>query len=327
MARYRLIRQLIQFIISLFVALTLTFNGPVFAQYCPDKNLQYWQAFPPGGESDLSARHQQLLIKKKCPNIETIIQYKAGAGGALMWTQMNSLPGDGLNVVGINFPHIVFQPIEGSVQYKTNDITPVFWFHFTPDILVVPDTSPYKNFADFIAAARKNPGKLSMGGSGLNSANHAAHERLDVSFGLSTIYVPFKGTGDMTTSLLGSQVDSAMTYAPFAINNKGRVRALAVGMEKRHPLMPEVPTFKELGINWVDGAFRGIGVPKSTPPEQIKKLSQLWMQINTDPEMRELAARNGFELINIGADQMDSFMKERVQLYTQGAALMGLGKK
>ena len=67
MARYRLIRQLIQFIISLFVALTLTFNGPVFAQYCPDKNLQYWQAFPPGGESDLSARHQQLLIKRNAP--------------------------------------------------------------------------------------------------------------------------------------------------------------------------------------------------------------------------------------------------------------------
>jgi tripartite-type tricarboxylate transporter receptor subunit TctC len=327
MVRYRLTRQLIQFIISLFVALTLSFTGQAFAQYCPDKNLQYWQAFPPGGESDLSARHQQLLIKKKCPNIETIIQYKAGAGGALMWTQMNSLPGDGLNVVGINLPHIVFQPIEGSVQYKTNDITPVFWFHFTPDILVVPDTSPYKNFADFIAAAKKNPGKLSMGGSGLNSANHAAHERLDVSFGISTIYIPFKGTGDMTTSLLGSQVDSAMTYTPFAINNKGRVRALAVGMEKRHPLMPEVPTFRELGINWVDGSFRGIGVPKSTPSEQIKKLSQLWMQINTDPEMRELAAKNGFELVNIGTDQMDSFMKERVQLYTQGAALLGLGKK
>ena len=92
--------------------------------------------------------------------------------------------------------------------------------------------------------------------------------------------------------------------------------------------MPDVPTFKELGItNWVDGSYRGIGVPKSTPVDQIKKLSQLWAQINTDPEMRELAAKNGFELINIGTDQMDAFMKERIQLYTQGASLLGLGKK
>ena len=111
------------------------------ATACPEKNLLYWQAFPPGGESDLSARHQQIVLKKRCPAIDTIIQYKAGAGGGLMWGQMNQLPGDGLNIVGVNLPHIVFQPIEGQVQYKTQDVTPVFWFHFTPDILAVPEQS------------------------------------------------------------------------------------------------------------------------------------------------------------------------------------------
>ena len=299
----------------------------VMAQACPDKNLSYWQAFPPGGESDLSARHQQVVLKKKCAAIEAIIQYKAGAGGALMWSQMNSLPGDGLNVVGINLPHIVFQPIEGQVQYKTPDITPVFWFHYTPDILVVPEQSAIKNFADFIKAAKAEPGKLSLGGSGLNSANHAAHERLNAAFGVKTIYVPFKGTGDMATSVMGAQVDGAMTYTPFAINNKARIRPLAVAMEQRHPLMPEVPTFKELGVDWVDGAYRGIGVPKSTPPEARKKISDLWAALNNDPEMKELAARNGFELVNVGADQMDAFMKEKTRLYTEGAQRMGLGKK
>src|SRR4051812_24657477 len=211
-----------------------------FAQQvqCPEKNVNYWQAFPPGGESDLSARHQQVVLRKKCPAIETIIQYKAGAGGALMWTQMNQLAADGANVVGINLPHIVFQPIEGLVQYKTQDVTPVFWFHYTPDVLVVPEQSPIKNFADFVKAAKANPGKLSLGGSGLNSANHAAHERLDKAFDVKTIYVPFKGTGDMATSVMGAQVDGAITYVPFAIGNKARIRALAVAMENRHPLMP-----------------------------------------------------------------------------------------
>ena len=297
------------------------------AQPCLEKNLQYWQAFPPGGESDLSARHQQAVLRKKCAAIETIVQYKAGAGGALMWSQMNNLPGDGFNVVGINLPHIVFQPIEGQVQYKTADITPVFWFHYTPDTLVVPTSSGIKNFAEFIEAAKKDPGKLSLGGSGLNSANHAAHERLNAAFGIKTIYVPFKGTGDMTTSVLGGQVDGAMTYVPFVVANKTRVRPLAVAMDKRHPLIPDVPTFKELGVNWVDGAYRGIGVPKSTPPEQRKRLSDLWMALNNDPEMKDLAAKNGFELVNVGLEQMDAFMKERTQLYTEGAARLGLGKK
>ena len=294
---------------------------------CPDKNLLYWQAFPPGGESDLSARHQQMVLKKKCPAIETIIQYKAGAGGALMWSQMNQLAADGLNVVGVNLPHIVFQPIEGLVQYKTEDITPVFWFHYTPDILVVPVQSPIKTFADFIKAAKAEPGKFSLGGSGQNSANHAAHERLDAAFGVKTIYVPFKGTGDMATSVMGAQVDGAITYTAFAINNKTRIRPLAVAMEKRHPLMPDVPTFKELGVDWVDGAYRGIGVPKNTPPEVRKKLSDLWAALNNDPEMKELAAKNGFELVNVGTDQMDAFMKDKVRLYTEGAQRLGLGKK
>ena len=297
------------------------------AQVCPDKNMQYFQAFPPGGESDLSARHQQAVLKKKCAAIETVVQYKAGAGGALMWGQMNQLPGDGNNVVGINLPHIVFQPLEGQVQYKTSDITPVFWFHYTPDILVVPAQSSIKTFADFLKAAQASPGKMSLGGSGLNSANHAAHERLNAAFKVQTIYVPFKGTGDMATAVMGAQVDGAMTYTPFAINNKERVRPLAVAMDKRHPLMPDVPTFKELGVNWVDGAYRGIGVPKSTSPEARKRISDLWTALNTDAEMKDLAAKNGFELVNVGVEQMEAFMKEKTQLYTEGAVRLGLGKK
>ena len=311
----------------LFAALLLGAVSAAFAQPCPDKNILYWQAFPPGGESDLSARHQQLVLKKKCPAIETIIQYKPGAGGGLMWAQMNQLSGDGANVVGINLPHIVFQPIEGQVQYKTEDVTPAFWFHYTPDALVVLESSPLKTFQDFVAAAKRDAGKISLGGSGLNSANHAAHERLDAAFGVKTLYVPFKGTGDMTTAVLGGHVGGAMSYTAFAINNKGKLRALAVAMEKRHPLLPDAPTFRELGIDWVDGAYRGVGVPKSTPADARKRVSDLWRALNNDPEMKELAAKSGFELVNVGVEEMDAFMKEKIKLYTEGAGRLGLGKK
>ncbi|MCY7370695.1 MAG: tripartite tricarboxylate transporter substrate binding protein [Polaromonas sp.] len=301
--------------------------APAAAPTCFDKSVMYWQAFPPGGESDLSARHQQVVLKKKCPAIDTIIQYKAGAGGGLMWSQMNSLPGDGVNVVGINLPHIVFQPIEGEVQYKTADVTPVYWFHFTPDALEVPEASPYKSFAEFIAAAKKDPGKMNLGGSGLNSANHASHERLNAQFGIKSTYVPYKGTGDMALAVVGGQIDGAVTYTPFAIANKSKVRALAVAMDKRHPLMPDVPTFKELGVDWVDGAYRGIGMPKSTPPEARKKMSDMWAALNAEAEMKELAAKSGFELVNIGVPQMVAFMAEHTKVYVEGAKLLGLGVK
>ncbi len=99
------------------------------------------------------------------------------------------------------------------------------------------------------------------------------------------------------------------------------------GLAVRHPLMPDVPTFRELGIDWVDGAYRGIGVPKSTPPEARKRLSDLWMALNNDPEMKALAAKSGFELVNVGAEDMDAFMKEKVKLYVEGAKRLGLGTK
>jgi tripartite-type tricarboxylate transporter receptor subunit TctC len=311
---------------KMFAILCLAVAPAALAQICPEKNLLYWQAFPAGGESDISARHQQLVLKKKCPAIETIIQYKPGVGGAVMWNQLNSLPGDGLNVVGINLPHIVLAPFEGQVQYKTEDITPTYWFHYTPDALVVPESSPFKTFQDFVKAAKAEPGKLTLGGSGLNSANHAAHERLDAEFGIKTLYVPYKGTGDMTVAIAGGHINGAMGYSALAINNKGKMRALAVAMEKRHPLLPDTPTFKELGVNWVDGAFRGIGMPKSTPASARKRMSDLWAVLNADPEMKELAAKSGFELVNVGVDQMDAFMKERIKVYTEVAKRMGLAK-
>jgi putative tricarboxylic transport membrane protein len=130
----------------------------------------------------------------------------------------------------------------------------------------------------------------------------------------------------MTTAVIGGHVGGAMSYTAFAINNKGKVRALAVAMDKRHPLLPEAPTFKELGVDWVDGALRGIGMPKSSTPEQRKRMSDLWAALNADPEMKALAAKSGFELVNVGVERMDAFMKERVKLYTDVGRRMGLGK-
>jgi tripartite-type tricarboxylate transporter receptor subunit TctC len=301
-------------------------TSAAWAQPCPEKNLLYWQAFPAGGESDIAARHQQLVLKKKCPNIDTVIQYKPGAGGGLVWAQINGLPNDGYNVVGINLPHIVLQPLEGQVQYKTDDITPTYWFHYTPDAIVVSNDSPIKTFQDLISMAKAQPGKLTLGGSGINTANHAAHEKLNQVAGIQTTYVPYKGTGDLAPAVIGQQITGAMSYSAFAINTKERVRALAVAMDKRHPLLPDTPTFKELGFDWIDGAYRGIGMPKSTPPETRKRMSDLWAALNNDPEMKELAFKSGFELVNVGVDKMDAFMRERTKAYTEVAKRMGLVK-
>ena len=291
----------------------------------PDKPVRYYIAFAPGGESDIAARLQQPYFRKKFGQ-ELIVDSKPGAGGALAWSQLNTMPGDGYTVMGTNLPHIVLQPLEGNVQYKTEDITNIHFFQYTPDAIIVRTESPFKTFQDLVVAAKAKPGALNFAGSGTNSANHAAHERLNNLAGIKTTYVAFKGTGDLVGALLGGHVDGAMSYSPLALTQKGKTRMLAVASDKRLELFPEVPTFRELGIDWVDGAIRGIGVPKSTPEDLRKKLSDMFSEINRDPDFRKQMLDNGFELMDITYDKMPAFMEERKKVYLGTAKLMGLAK-
>ena len=291
----------------------------------PDKPLNYIIPFVPGGESDIAARLQGK-VASKLTGKDFVVQNKAGAGGALAWSQLNNLPGDGYTIVGSNLPHIILQPLEGQVQYKTDDIVNVFFFHYTPDALVVAADSPYKSFADVVAAAKASPGKLTIAGSGTNSANHMAFQRLEVQGKLKMTYIPFKGTGDLTTALLGKHVDAALTYPTFAVSNKEKTRVLAVATPNRLPQFPNTPTFRELGFDWVDGAYRGIAVPKSTPEAVRKQISELFLKINNDPEHRKQMQDNGYEQIDITYEQMPDFMKKRTAETMPLAKQMGLVK-
>ena len=315
-------RALIVLLVTLFAGL----SGIAGAQPTyPDKPVRYIIPFAPGGESDIGARLQGVVYKKKFGQ-DLIVESKPGAGGALAWSQTNTFPGDGYTLMSTNLPHIVLQPLEGTVQYKTEDITNVHFYHYTADAIVVRSESPFKTYQDLIAAAKAKPGSISVAGSGTNSANHLATERLNSLAGIKTIYVPFKGTGDLVASLLGGHVDLAMSYVPLAISQKCKTRMLAVATEKRHPLFPDVPTFKELGFDWVDGAYRGIALPKSSSPEMRKKVSDMFSEINRDPEFRQRMADGGFELTDITYEKMPAFMVERSKVYTEVAKQMGLLK-
>ena len=307
-----------------FASLAVLALAPVVFAY-PDKPVQYIIPFAPGGESDVAARLQAQVFSAKFKQ-EMIVINKAGAGGALAWSQMNNMPGDGHTIVGVNLPHIVLQPLEAGTQYKTEDIIPVYFFHYTPDAVIVAADSPFKTFADLVRAARDKPDAVSIAGSGTNSANHVAQVRLDRELGIKTTYVPFKGTGDLVSSVLGGHVSAAMSYSTLAIQQKGKMRMLAVATEKRVPQFPDVPTFRELGMNWVDGAYRGIGVPKSTPPAVRKQVSDMMDTINKDLELRKRMTDDGFEVTDITLEMVPAFMKERTPQYLNSAKTLGLAK-
>jgi tripartite-type tricarboxylate transporter receptor subunit TctC len=302
---------------------TLFFCGTVAAY--PEKPIQYVVPFAPGGESDLTARLQAEVFAAKYKQQMVVIN-RPGAGGGLVWGQLNGMPNDGYTVAGINLPHIVLQPLEGNVQYKTADMTPVYFFQYTADILIVSESSPIKTFQDFIKAARAAPGKVTLAGAGMFSGNHMALERLNKLAGIKAQYVPYNSTNDLLNPVLGNHVVGAMTYLPVAIQQKGKVRMLAVASEKRHPALPDVPTFRELGHDWVDGTFRGVAVPKSTPRDTQKQVSDLMYDLNQDAAMRKKMSDLGYDLVDVTLEKMPAFIVERTRVSMDDARSAGLLK-
>jgi tripartite-type tricarboxylate transporter receptor subunit TctC len=289
----------------------------------PDKPIEYIIPFSPGGESDITARLQQPFFKEKF-DVELNISYLPGRGGAASWSKLNALPADGHTMMGVNLPHIVLQPLQENADYQTQDLTTIYWFHFTPDAIVVKADSPFKTLQDLIDHARKNAGALLFSGSGRASANHLAQVRFNKLAGIKTGYVPFKGSGASLTALVGEQVHAAWGYTTSAVEFGDKLRLLAVATEERHPNYPDTPTFRELGVDLVSGAYRGIAVPAATPEPVRKKLSDMIGQINADPDFQTRMLTSGFALVNIPYEESASFVKHLAAEYIAAAEEGGI---
>ena len=202
----------------------------------PTKPMTYIIPFNAGGESDLSARYEQAEWKAVTGQ-QVIIQYQPGAGGAQAWSQLNSIEGDGYTIMGINLPHTVLQPMEANVGYKTDDLTPVNYFHYTPDAIFVPKDSEYKTLGQLVDYAKANPGLVTFSGSGSNSSNNLAQAKFDQLAEITTTYIPFSGTGPAITAVLGSQTIAGVQLRHFGrgpgrrvANARGRGRRAASGL-------------------------------------------------------------------------------------------------
>jgi tripartite-type tricarboxylate transporter receptor subunit TctC len=287
--------------------------------------VNYIIPFGPGGESDISARFQQSFFKEKFKQ-DLVISYKPGGGGAVGWASLNSLNGDGHTIMGVNLPHIIIKPAQKAVGFTTDSVTSFYMFHFTPDAIVVTVDSPYQTLQDFIDAAKKAPGAMTMSGSGKASANHLAQIKFDKMAGIKTTYVPFKGTGAAVTALLGKQVKAEWGYTTVGAKQGSAVRMLAVAMQARHPLFPNVPTFKELGYDMVGGAYRGIALPSSADEATRKAWSDKIAEINNDPVFIQKMLDGGFAMLDIAYEDMDAFMKTLTKEYITDARAAGLIK-
>src|SRR5512135_2832103 len=197
--------------LALFVALAMVGVASAGAAGFPSKRITYNICFNPGGESDITARFQEPVLKKVL-GVDVSINYKIGGGGALCWSELVQSKPDGYTIAGHNLPHTVLQPMEmGDAGYKTLDLKQIYFFESTPNVLMVRNDSPFKTLKDFVDYVKKQPpGAVTVGGSATSSANDLGTAELNKAAGIKCTYVPFGGTGSAVPALLGNHVTALM---------------------------------------------------------------------------------------------------------------------
>ena len=302
--------------VAILSLVALMFGQVVAAAGFPEKPITYMICFDPGGESDITARLQQKYLEEVL-KAKVVITYKVGGGGAVGWSELIRSKPDGYTIAGDNLPHTILQPMQrGDAGYTTEQLKRVYCFESTPCALVVKKDSPFKTLDDFIAFAKKNPGAVTLGGSGSWTANHLGTIELEKAAGVKLTYIPFTGSGSATPALLGGHVTGLMTYTTMAAQQLDKFRILAVAAPKRSAVFPDAPTFQELGYDIVEGAYRGVSVPPNTPDNIVKILADAFEKVNKNPEFAKKMAELAFDLEFMGPAEYTKFIQTRKAYYT-----------
>lgn len=312
MIRSGLARTVLAFLV---LAMLVGCTGGAGANF-PSRQITYLIPFDPGGQSDREARRQQPLLEKHLGQ-KVVIDYKVGGGGALGWSELARSKPDGYLVAGFNLPHIILQPLQQETGYKTEQIHPVAIFQRTILGLAVLNTSPYKTLDDLIKAAKEKPGTITISGSGTFSGPHFATTRLEKLAGVKFNYVPFTGAAPATTNFLGGHTVATFGNSDDLVKYRDRIRVLAFADEKRFPLFPDAPTFKELKLDLVEVVDRGVAVPKGTPAAVVKKLESAFLQIARDPAVQEAMKKEGFVPLAMGSEEAQAHIKKLTASYQE----------
>lgn len=291
--------------------------GPAAADF-PERTLTYVNPFSPGGECDIAQRMQQDPLKQKL-GVDVVIEYREGGGGAVGWSHVSKQRADGYTFACFSIPHIIAQPMTRDPGYRTEDLQIIYTYHSTPQVLVVRRNSPFQTLEDFLEAAKRNPGSITVGGTGTASGNHLGAVRLMKAADVRLTWIPFPGTGPTIPALEGGHVGALMTNSTVAQQNKDKFRALAVAAEERLPFLPDVPTFKELGYDVVEAIYRGALGPRGMPEEAVKKLAEALDAVNR--EQTERKQDLGFQLHYYGPEEsarlVERLQKEYRELLTE----------
>lgn len=295
--------------------------GLVQAQAFPSRPITIVIPFPPGGISDNSTR---VIAQKAAAGLgqPIVIENRPGAGGQIGADVVKNAKPDGHTLYLANIgSHGINQSLYSKLSYDPmKDFEPVTILFSSPTLVVVPAGSPAKSMAELIAYAKTKPGKAAYGSQSIGSGGHLSGEIVKMKNGLDLVHVPYKGSAPVLTDLVAGRIDFLFdpitTALPFV--KDGKLRALAITADKRSPLIPDVPTLRELGYVGYDvNPWFGLAAPAGTPRPVIDRLNAEFAKAAKDPEVVKRLADQGIDAMSMTPEQFAAFIKSETARWTE----------
>jgi tripartite-type tricarboxylate transporter receptor subunit TctC len=286
-------------VIGASLAASSAFAQAAAAPY-PAKTIRLVVPFPPGAGTDAVAR----LVAQKLGEAMTatiVIDNRSGAGGAIGAIEVARADPDGYTLLFVASPFTTVAAASRNAGYDPlKQFVAVAPIAAGPLAFVVNADFPAQTMRDFLALAKEKPGKLNYGSAGTGSVNHLALELLKVRAGVDIVHVPYKGIAPATVDLLSGQIQAMTASIPAALPYiaQHKLRALAITGPRRSPLLPDVPTWKETGIENAEVInYWGIVAPAGTPQAILDKLNAQTRAVLAQAEVRDRLEREGAEVI------------------------------
>jgi tripartite-type tricarboxylate transporter receptor subunit TctC len=303
-------------ILQLGLAVLASLAGlPVLAQdEYPNRPMNMLVPFPPGGVADAVGRPVAEAMGRALKQ-SIIVENKGGAGGGIGMAQVAKAKADGYSML-MALSSIVVLPeadkvLKRAPMFALDQLKPIARFTADPTVLVVRADSPWKTYADFIAAARANPGSITFGSSGNYGTMHVPMEQLKAATNTFMLHVPYTGAGPAILAVLGGQVDAVSTGPSSVVQQirAGKMRALAHWGDGRLAALPDVPSLKELGVPISYSQWSGLFVPAGTPDAVVLRLRQAARAAAEDSRAKQALASAGSSFQYQDAPEFERFVQ------------------
>jgi tripartite-type tricarboxylate transporter receptor subunit TctC len=254
----------------------------------PARPIRVIVPFSPGA-SDTQIRALAPLVSARLGQQMTV-ENAPGGGGVIGANRVRTAPADGYTLFFTGMATLTLVPaMRTDVPFKLSAFTPVAGISNVTGVMIVHANSPYRTFAELVAAAKQNPGTINFASPGVGSAGHTMGLGPQTYGGFTMTHVPYKGGADVVQAVLSESVQVGCVLPSLSVPQMqaGRLRALAVTAGKRSEFLPDVPTYREAGIDYTDSETYGLVAPQGTPEAVVQKIAEAVAESVKDPAFRE----------------------------------------